>query len=640
MANQQIDNIEDINEAINPITPPIDGQEGLEILGHNRNQPVILSRFSRSFFKIYSHLISLYLSIKNLGQNKLDKGNYTKTAQDLKNDIDRNKLSNIYTNPSQINEAFSENTSLIDLAQNMPNESILYMNTSVSNSQDYPENKEGTLFLYKKNSYRIVAEWTSKVNGKKYTKVNGSTNQGNGLNGEWIKNIDENDITDIPISDSNKIFSAKGAFELEKLIKKNNWNTVYKNFNEIANKTQANTISSILADMPDNSILMCATVINFSNSYVYPENMAGFLTIKKNNAYRCEIEWSAESNGNRYFMTQSNNVASNIWVKYTNFNDKTDVVENNTNIFFTAKGAFDLKAYLITNYTTLMNNIRDNLTNLINGKLNHGGYSGSGLDLYNLVKDISYRYFYSDLAQLNASQTTHLSTILSSMPDKSLLITPTSINIPNSYPYPEDAVGTLMVIKFNKYRVIIKWISSVSGNEYFMTSSENAVSNNWIKLINQNDKPILSIGGVGVSGLHRSSTDPVNYIFGWVDDKSRTTRIWDENTFDRDGTLQRITTLEKRKIVLLATNAETYQLNFNEYDYYIICGVWQRLWQTTIGNTLVFRGQKEAGFTATASENAQCGMNFSVIGEEMTPILTQRYILGETKSFNIYGVKI
>lgn len=59
MANQQIDNIEDINEAINPITPPIDGQEGLEMLGHNRNQPVILSRFSRALFKVYQYLVSL-----------------------------------------------------------------------------------------------------------------------------------------------------------------------------------------------------------------------------------------------------------------------------------------------------------------------------------------------------------------------------------------------------------------------------------------------------------------------------------------------------------------------------------------------------------------------------------------------------
>lgn len=80
MANQQIDNIEDINEAINPITPPIDGQEGLEMLGHNRNQSVILSRFSRSFFKIYSHLISLYTSIKNLNNNKVSKSGDTMTG--------------------------------------------------------------------------------------------------------------------------------------------------------------------------------------------------------------------------------------------------------------------------------------------------------------------------------------------------------------------------------------------------------------------------------------------------------------------------------------------------------------------------------------------------------------------------------
>lgn len=70
MANQQIENIEDINEAINPITPQINGTEGLEILGHNRNQPVNLLRFSKSFFKIYLHLVNLYTSVKNLTTGK------------------------------------------------------------------------------------------------------------------------------------------------------------------------------------------------------------------------------------------------------------------------------------------------------------------------------------------------------------------------------------------------------------------------------------------------------------------------------------------------------------------------------------------------------------------------------------------
>lgn len=62
---------------------------------------------------------------------------------------------------------------------------------------------------------------------------------------------------------------------------------------------------------------------------------------------------------------------------------KTDLAENDTNKVFSAKGAFDLKNWLVTNYTTLMNNIRDNLTNSINTKLPHGGYGGSGQQLKN-----------------------------------------------------------------------------------------------------------------------------------------------------------------------------------------------------------------------------------------------------------------
>ena len=63
--------------------------------------------------------------------------------------------------------------------------------------------------------------------------------------------------------------------------------------------------------------------------------------------------------------------------------EKTDLVENDTNKVFSAKGAFDLKTWLVTNYTTLMNNIRDTLTNMINLKLPHGGYGGSGQQLKN-----------------------------------------------------------------------------------------------------------------------------------------------------------------------------------------------------------------------------------------------------------------
>lgn len=72
--------------------------------------------------------------------------------------------------------------------------------------------------------------------------------------------------------------------------------------------------------------------------------------------------------------------------KNSGFNKaKTDLAENDTNKVFSAKGAFDLKNWLVTNYTTLMNNIRDNLTNTINTKTPHGGYSQTTQQLKNEV---------------------------------------------------------------------------------------------------------------------------------------------------------------------------------------------------------------------------------------------------------------
>lgn len=72
--------------------------------------------------------------------------------------------------------------------------------------------------------------------------------------------------------------------------------------------------------------------------------------------------------------------------KKSGFNlDKTDEVENDSNKLFSAKGALNLKNWLVSNYTTLMNNIRESLTTLVNTKLPHGGYGGSGQDLKNLA---------------------------------------------------------------------------------------------------------------------------------------------------------------------------------------------------------------------------------------------------------------
>lgn len=76
--------------------------------------------------------------------------------------------------------------------------------------------------------------------------------------------------------------------------------------------------------------------------------------------------------------------------KNSGFNkEKTDEEQNDTNKLFTALGALNLKNWLITNYTTLMNNIRDNLNNSINTKLNHGGYNGNAQDIVNMINSLN-----------------------------------------------------------------------------------------------------------------------------------------------------------------------------------------------------------------------------------------------------------
>lgn len=215
MANQQIDNIEDINEAINPITPSINEQEGLEMLGHNRNQPVILSRFSRSFFKIYSHLVALYLSIKNLNNNKVSKSGDTMTD-------------NLNISPD----------------------------------------------------------------GKGITFYGG---------GKIIKKIGQ----------------------------------------------------GIAIDMAD----------------------SGFMTIDSNDETKVKIDKNGEiwaKGGTKVVYDAQNRPI-------------VDTEENDSYKILSAKGALNLKNWLVSNYTTLMNNIRDTLTNMINTKTPHGGYSQTTQQLKNEV---------------------------------------------------------------------------------------------------------------------------------------------------------------------------------------------------------------------------------------------------------------
>ncbi|SKA07934.1 hypothetical protein SAMN02745174_02476, partial [Cetobacterium ceti] len=70
----------------------------------------------------------------------------------------------------------------------------------------------------------------------------------------------------------------------------------------------------------------------------------------------------------------------------------SEELENNSNISFSLRGALNLKNWLVSNYTTLMNNIKEvldtkieSIKTSINGKLNHGGYGGTGQDLKNAI---------------------------------------------------------------------------------------------------------------------------------------------------------------------------------------------------------------------------------------------------------------
>lgn len=77
----------------------------------------------------------------------------------------------------------------------------------------------------------------------------------------------------------------------------------------------------------------------------------------------------------------------NVFSKNTGFNlNKSDLTENDSNKVFTPKGALDLKNWIVTAYTNAINTVKDNLTNLINGKLGHGGYDGTGKALFDLIK--------------------------------------------------------------------------------------------------------------------------------------------------------------------------------------------------------------------------------------------------------------
>lgn len=64
----------------------------------------------------------------------------------------------------------------------------------------------------------------------------------------------------------------------------------------------------------------------------------------------------------------------------------SEEIENNNKIGLSLLGALNLKNWLVTSYTSLMNNIKEALDTKIGTKLNHGGYAGTGQTLFNLIE--------------------------------------------------------------------------------------------------------------------------------------------------------------------------------------------------------------------------------------------------------------
>lgn len=141
-----------------------------------------------------------------------------------------------------------------------------------------------------------------------------------------------------------------------------------------------------LKGVNDNSITVYRIGTSFGNTEKnYPVGAsAGTLTVIRTFSTHIIQQYQNIAADNKQFLR----VYKGTWGEWNLiYSDKykTDLPENDTNKVFSAKGAFDLKTWLITNYTTLMNNIRDNLTNTINTKTPHGGYSQTTQQLKNEV---------------------------------------------------------------------------------------------------------------------------------------------------------------------------------------------------------------------------------------------------------------
>ena len=216
-------------------------------------------------------------------------------------------------------------------------------------------------------------------------------------------NLDKTDLTE---NNSNKVFTPKGALNL--------FNTLTTNFTNGVNAAKEVLRLDIVKKLDKGNYDGKAQDLKADIDTKEP------IIIKKT-GFNLDKTDSMENNSNKVFTPKGalnlfNTLTTNFtnavnaaketlrgeittkepkFTKNSGFNKvKTDLVENDTNKVFSAKGAFDLKNLLVTNYTTLINNTRDSLLNMVNTKEPIiSKKSGFNLDKTDSLEDTSNKVF-------------------------------------------------------------------------------------------------------------------------------------------------------------------------------------------------------------------------------------------------------
>lgn len=213
-------------------------------------------------------------------------------------------------------------------------------------------------------------------------------------------NLDKTDLTE---NDSNKLFSAKGALNL--------FNTLTTNFTDAINIAKEalridigkkyNKVGTLINNGDDLNNYITAGHFRVDGDAL-AKTIGNRPFLEDACAFTLVVDHIGTTGYNYVIQIARNYASGEIKVRvlvgyptpsWSNWSSqwdssntpKTNLTENDSNKIFTPKGALDLKNWLVENYTTLMNNIRDTLTNTINTKTPHGGYENTTQDLKNEV---------------------------------------------------------------------------------------------------------------------------------------------------------------------------------------------------------------------------------------------------------------